>query len=269
MAPKEKAAADTKKAEPPPPPEPPPVAGLAGRLKKVPPKVKWMLFANFGLLCFASFIYMFHLYISLISEGKNPLEQTLRKLKTTMSEALRNPKINYYNPVKVAEEVTKLPTYIETTENSFNDRKSKYQNLFKKGAPKSAGGWDVFGKSLYYISDNEKSWYDAESFCMSRDSHLASILSDEEQNYITSQLNHPAWIGLTDENEEGNWEWTDGSRFITQYWSHGNPRLSDYAEIEEDCTSIVPSSSGYNWDDANCHELHRWVCKEILDVKEP
>ncbi|XP_062992409.1 CD209 antigen-like protein C [Elgaria multicarinata webbii] len=105
---------------------------------------------------------------------------------------------------------------------------------------------------------------------MSRDAHLASILSDEEQDYITSQLNEPAWIGLTDENEEGNWEWTDGSRLEAEYWSDGkSSRSLQYGAIENDCTYIVPSPSGQNWMDGSCYDQKRWVCKENLDVREP
>ncbi|XP_061438947.1 C-type lectin domain family 4 member F-like [Rhineura floridana] len=171
--------------------------------------------------------------------------------------------------LQVSEEVEKLSTHIENSKKAYKEQKLKYQSLFRK-VTRSVAGWKLFGRSLYYISNGKKTWYDAENFCMSRDSHLASILSDEEQNYITSQLSHPAWIGLSDENEEGNWEWTDGSRFITQYWSHGKPSDSKhYGEMEQDCTSIVPSSSEHNWNESECHELHRWVCKESLDVEEP
>ncbi|KAF7252699.1 C-type lectin domain family 4 member F [Varanus komodoensis] len=89
------------------------------------------------------------------------------------------------------------------------------QSLFKKGA-RTSGAWKVFERSLYYISTEKKTWHDAESFCMSRDAHLASVNTDKEQNYISSQLDEPAWIGLTDENEEGNWKWSDGSRVFPE-----------------------------------------------------
>ncbi|XP_028598788.2 CD209 antigen-like protein C [Podarcis muralis] len=201
-------------------------------------------------------------------EKESPLDQPMDKLRTAMATGLRNNELMTENPMKVAEEVTNLPQHIADAENLYNERKVKYQNLFKKGA-KSSGGWKLFGKNLYYVSKGKKTWYDAENFCMSRDAHLASILTDEEQTYITSQLTTPAWIGLTDESEEGNWEWTDGSRLITQYWSAGNPNSwENYGDSEEDCASIIPSSREKNWSECNCHELHSWVCKESLDTGE-
>ncbi|KAG8134203.1 hypothetical protein E2320_007330, partial [Naja naja] len=89
--------------------------------------------------------------------------------------------------------------------------------LFKKG-PKISNNWKLFGWNLYYISkaNERKTWHDAEYFCKSRDSHLTSILNEEEQKFISSKLNESAWIGLMDENVEGHRVWLDGSRLITQ-----------------------------------------------------
>ncbi|XP_053258166.1 C-type lectin domain family 4 member F-like isoform X4 [Podarcis raffonei] len=208
--------------------------------KPPPGKLKWTFYSTFGTICVISFFTMLVLYIRLITDSENPLLLPMKKLRINMADGLRNPKI------------------VHTS------------HLFKKGKPKTAGGWDFFGKSFYYISNEEKTWHDAESFCLTRDSHLASILSDEEQNYLTSQLSDPTWIGLTDENEEGNWKWTDGSRTKAQYWSLGNPSYSEHdGALEKDCTSIVPSSGGYNWNDDYCHKLHKWVCKENIDIEEP
>ncbi|XP_042326343.1 CD209 antigen-like protein C isoform X2 [Sceloporus undulatus] len=193
----------------------------------------------------------------------------MKKLRSTMAIGLRSPQLNYENPLRVAEEVVQLPTHIERAEKDFKDRKIKYLTLFKKGA-RSSGGWQLFGRSFYYISKGQKTWYDAENFCLSRDSHLASILSDEEQNYINSQLKQSTWIGLSDEEVEGNWEWTDGSSLTTQYWSDGHPRPTwESGEEEKDCAFIEPFTGGPNWSEANCHEVKQWVCKETLEVKRP
>ncbi|XP_033015486.1 CD209 antigen-like protein C [Lacerta agilis] len=142
------------------------------------------------------------------------------------------------------------------------------ENLYKKNTKaRSSGTWNTFGRNLYYVSKGRKTWYDAENFCVSRDSHLASVLSDEEQNYITSQLRGPAWIGFTDEKEEGKWEWTDGSRVTKQYWHEENTfHTESKRRLEKDCTSIVPSLAGNNWRDTHCHELRNWVCKESVEI---
>ncbi|XP_053114487.1 C-type lectin domain family 4 member F-like isoform X2 [Hemicordylus capensis] len=174
-----------------------------------------------------------------------------------------------YFSIKLAEEVERGPQKVDDAEKTFNRWKQKYRALIEKEEKRSSSGWRLHGRNRYYISKGEKTWYDAEKFCMAKDSHLASVLSEKEQRFITSQLKRPAWIGLTDENEEGMWEWTDGSQFTTQYWSAGEPSKSEHYEGgEEDCTSIVPSATGYNWNDADCHKLNGWVCKDSLEVDE-
>ncbi|XP_044284393.1 hepatic lectin-like [Varanus komodoensis] len=204
---------------------------------------KWIILTTIGFLCVIVFCVTLSMYIKIASKKKNPLEEPMKKLRKTISEGLRNKPFNYAS-----------------------------QSLFKKGA-RTSGAWKVFERSLYYISTEKKTWHDAESFCMSRDAHLASVNTDKEQNYISSQLDEPAWIGLTDENEEGNWKWSDGSRVFPEFWARGSPRRTaayDYGDMDNDCTFIQPFSlSERNWKDFNCEALYRWVCKESLSIDTP
>ncbi|KAF7252696.1 C-type lectin domain family 4 member F [Varanus komodoensis] len=82
--------------------------------------------------------------------------------------------------VRAAEELVKVPVAMEEAENEFYEKKSQYQSLFKKSI-RSTDAWQIFGRSLYYISRDKRTWHDAEDFCLSRGAHLASILSDKEQ----------------------------------------------------------------------------------------
>lgn len=47
--------------------------------------------------------------------------------------------------------------------------------------PKRMRFWKPYDNSYYYFSRRKKNWYEAERYCLVRDSHLASILSFEEQ----------------------------------------------------------------------------------------
>ncbi|KAM6440211.1 asialoglycoprotein receptor 2-like isoform 2-T2 [Liasis olivaceus] len=197
----------------------------------------WTLLTTFAIICLVVLTVVSYLYVTLVNQPPHPLEESMKKLRTTMAVGLRHPKLSDGN-----------------------------ESLFRKSG-KSGTEWQRFGNGLYYISRGKKNWYDAENFCISREAHLTSILSSEEQNYVTSQLTQPAWIGLADGHGEGRWEWTDGSRLIAQFWSQGQPGRSEHlGDREQDCTILVPWSKGLNWNEVDCNQLNRWVCKESLDV---
>uniref|UniRef100_A0A8C4KAK3 C-type lectin domain-containing protein n=1 Tax=Dromaius novaehollandiae TaxID=8790 RepID=A0A8C4KAK3_DRONO len=65
---------------------------------------------------------------------------------------------------------------------------------------------------IYYFSTDRKPWQDAEDFCVSTRSHLASITSAEEQvGAWVGSRGH--WIGLTDAGTEGTWRWVGGTEY--------------------------------------------------------
>ncbi|XP_044284197.1 C-type lectin domain family 4 member E-like [Varanus komodoensis] len=299
----------------------PPVALKSNRFK-------WMVIRVLTLLMSFAFIVLLILYLQLLMEGRDPLEEHMVKLKDILATGYGDKFIMFDTHVRAAEELVKVPVAMEEAENEFYEKKSQYprwssqgawpshdvpearqpqfghfqgtfisrlpivcqrtvqgktigprrssplmpystdESLFKKSI-RSTDAWQIFGRSLYYISRDKRTWHDAEDFCLSRGAHLASILSDKEQLFVSSQLDQPAWIGLTDANEEGSWEWTDGSRLVSEYWSPGSPdHPKDHGEIEHDCTAMLDSSDEYNWNDASCNDYNGWVCKQMLDVAQ-
>uniref|UniRef100_A0A8C6Y1T5 C-type lectin domain-containing protein n=1 Tax=Naja naja TaxID=35670 RepID=A0A8C6Y1T5_NAJNA len=54
-----------------------------------------------------------------------------------------------------------------------------------------------------------------------------------------------------------------------RFWSQGQPGHSErLGDGDQDCTIIVPSSKGQNWNDVDCNQLNRWVCKGTLGTEE-
>uniref|UniRef100_A0A670Z485 C-type lectin domain-containing protein n=1 Tax=Pseudonaja textilis TaxID=8673 RepID=A0A670Z485_PSETE len=54
-----------------------------------------------------------------------------------------------------------------------------------------------------------------------------------------------------------------------RFWSQGQPGHSQrLGGGDQDCAIIVPSSKGQNWNDVDCNQLNRWVCKGTLGAEE-
>jgi len=54
--------------------------------------------------------------------------------------------------------------------------------------------------------------------------HLATITSQQEFDWITSNLNYEGtFLGGTDQNSEGTWQWVTGETFNFTAWEPGEP----------------------------------------------
>ena len=76
------------------------------------------------------------------------------------------------------------------------------------------------GNSCYYISEDAMVWADASVMAQSYGGHLATIASQEENSFLGD---YHGWIGLTDENVEGQWEWVTGEPVEYTNWADGEP----------------------------------------------
>ncbi|KAF5893773.1 C-type lectin domain family 4 member E-like isoform X1, partial [Clarias magur] len=69
-----------------------------------------------------------------------------------------------------------------------------------------------FNSSLYFMSNEKKSWTESRQNCRDKGADLVIINSREEQKFIAEQLRGgQAWIGLSDRDNEGEWKWVDGT----------------------------------------------------------
>ena len=60
------------------------------------------------------------------------------------------------------------------------------------------------------------------------------------------------WLGGTDEANEGNWTWTDGSKWSVEHWMPGE----GYGGSGENC--LLTASNG--WWDYPCSYTYRSIC---------
>ncbi|KAJ8781315.1 hypothetical protein J1605_011299 [Eschrichtius robustus] len=75
-------------------------------------------------------------------------------------------------------------------------------------------GWKYFRGNFCYFSQIARTWYSAQQFCLSRDSHLTSVTSESEQEFLYRTAGGLLyWIGLSKAGSEGYWYWVDDSLF--------------------------------------------------------
>ncbi|XP_074051634.1 C-type lectin domain family 4 member K-like [Macrotis lagotis] len=108
---------------------------------------------------------------------------------------------------------------------------------------------------------NNESWEDAESFCTSLGSHLTSVTSVQEQEFIykkTDGSNY--WIGLNT-LKSSSWSWIDGTPFnkakSDDFWSPGEPNNKGN---NENCVHFAKNKL-QSWNDNDCSLPFLFICK--------
>jgi len=114
--------------------------------------------------------------------------------------------------------------------------------------------------------------------------YLATITTQEENDYVGPRLGGDGWFGARDSNVEGNWEWATGPEAGTLFFvqtpggSGGTPvgeLYSNWAGGEpnnagnEDCAQFYSNGSG--WNDLPCTgaTLNYYIVEYGADGSEP
>lgn len=227
-----------------------------------PPVIFYPLLTLFGLAAIGGAVLVFLQYKKVIEDNKDYKEE-VKALRIAIAEWISNKELETKTDDAISQ-LTHIEDLIEAELQFYDRHRIEYaRGYLDKNRVRF---WQPYGKDTYYFSRRKKNWYEAERYCVVRDAHLASIINYEEQDFITSQLLEPAWIGLSKQNAIGTWEWTDNSAFTTQYWPNEKSKSEHKEGMEEDCVTIGPTVSTYNWRHANCYKLNRWVCKRNQEV---
>ena len=117
---------------------------------------------------------------------------------------------------------------------STSGRRKKRQATF----PQRFGNFEY---NFYLSSDDGKgTWLEAQAGCSANGMNLASITSQEIQDFVISQvlsgtaLPEPVYIGGHDQNSEGSYEWISG-----EPWSYSNPLRTTSNDAIYECIGYV------------------------------
>ncbi|XP_031684909.1 C-type lectin domain family 4 member M-like isoform X2 [Oncorhynchus kisutch] len=136
---------------------------------------------SFGLMC----VLQVTLNISLHLAHSNFLEEQIKWLETSynnLTEEKKQLQISYNN-------LTEEKKQLQTSYNNLTEEKKhlqiSYNNLTKERDKFTELEWRTFNTSLYYISNDYKTWEDSRQDCLKRGADLAVINSEEEQVFIS------------------------------------------------------------------------------------
>ncbi|KAM7116298.1 C-type lectin domain family 4 member E [Molossus nigricans] len=134
--------------------------------------------------------------------------------------------------------------------------------------------WVHFQSSCYFFSTNTMTWSASVKNCSSMNAHLVVINTQEEQEFLfhAKPKNREFYIGLTDQETDGQWKWVDGTPFMKSlsFWDAGEP--NNLATLE-DCATIRDSKNPrQNWNDVICFLNMFRICempeRNVLNIEK-
>ncbi len=77
--------------------------------------------------------------------------------------------------------------------------------------------------NYYFLTQSTNNWHGAQLEAIAAGGNLVTINNQEEQEWLNGQFPFDYWIGLTDEEQEGNWQWVSGESITFTNWLPGQP----------------------------------------------
>ena len=135
--------------------------------------------------------------------------------------------------------------------------------------------WTRYGDHCYRFFGPPKTWQAAEDHCQefftrNGQGHLASIHTSGENKFLlqmwktslvptnTIYVRDHVWLGQSDQLEEGNFSWSDGTGLYYKAWRGGQPNNAGGAE---DCGSFWEINDEIGWNDDDCDVAMPYLCK--------
>ncbi len=130
------------------------------------------------------------------------------------------------------------------------------------------------GHTYYLLAPTN--WPAAEAAAVSLGGHLVTINDAEENTWVFNNFStfgggdHPLWIGLTDQETEGEWRWISGERATYRNWAPGEPNSGGGFFPDEDHVLMWNPSSDHppgSWTDSPSNQV--WAAVVEVDSVAP
>ncbi|CAH1796584.1 unnamed protein product [Owenia fusiformis] len=123
--------------------------------------------------------------------------------------------------------------------------------------------WKSYNGKCYYVGkggdDETLSWFAADQFCHDNGGYLASVHSDDDNNFIWGLVKDSAidkyFIGLNELDQDKGYVWTDGTPGDYLNWAPNEP---NDAGGSERCVSMYVRTA--QWNDDHCTTERPFIC---------
>uniref|UniRef100_A0A3B4TMX2 C-type lectin domain-containing protein n=1 Tax=Seriola dumerili TaxID=41447 RepID=A0A3B4TMX2_SERDU len=104
----------------------------------------------------------------------------------------------------------------------------------------------------YTFITNKVTWMDAQIYCRTHYTGLATIENARENEEVRSKISGQAWIGLYREP----WRWSDKRSSYFRNWKHGHPNNNGGGK------HCAAESPGHGWVDRDCNSKFSFWCRK-------
>jgi hypothetical protein len=120
-----------------------------------------------------------------------------------------------------------------------------------------------FNGHHYELITISKTWSEAKADCESRGGYLVTITSQEENDFVSNLIgDYEIWIGLSDYENEGDWQWVTGEPVTyISYTNWGPDEPNDSGEGEDYAEMYGDGSWNDNGAPADPFLKHYYVCE--------
>ena len=118
------------------------------------------------------------------------------------------------------------------------------------------------GLNKYVLVEEDKTWYEAQKYCRSRNGDLAIVTNMEVLNQLSDMTTETSWIGLNDFNRTtmdlypNSWRWSTQTRSRSGYMNFQSVEPNNWSGREE----CVQTWNDGTWNDFKCSALAHFVC---------
>ena len=132
----------------------------------------------------------------------------------------------------------------------------------------------VFQGHTYRFVPEKRSWHLAKEKAEKAGGHLVTVESPQENVFVADLvreacggLSQEIWIGLTNDNEDGDWKWVTGKKLSYANWNTGEPNntggIENFAQLGKP-TLKDPAEMG-KWNDM----MAGWKSYYVIEFDRP